>query len=43
MCLTVSCRIEFIIRLLVYKSRNGVGAENIKDVLIEYKPIRVLR
>lgn len=40
-----SCRIYryFKILLLVYKSVNDLGFENIKDILIEYKPSRDLK
>ncbi|KAK0145814.1 hypothetical protein N1851_015262 [Merluccius polli] len=41
--LPVSCRIDFKVLLLVYKSLNGLGPEYMSDILVEYKPSRALR
>ena len=41
--LPVSYRIDFKVLLLVYKSLNGLGPEYMNDILVEYKPSRVLR
>ncbi|MGL5102553.1 MAG: hypothetical protein ACRC6N_08445, partial [Plesiomonas sp.] len=41
--LPVTFRINFKVLLVVYKSLNGLGPKYISDMLIEYKPIRLLR
>ena len=41
--LPVTFRIDFKVLLLVYKSFNGLGPQNIADMLTEYKPNRSLR
>ncbi len=41
--LHVTCRIDFKVLLLVYKSLNGIGSKYIADMLNEYKSNRPLR
>ncbi len=41
--LPVTCRIDFKVRLFVYKSLNGLGPKYIANMLTEYKPNRSLR
>ncbi len=41
--LPVTCRIDFKVLLLVYKSLNGLGPKYIAEMLKEYKPNRPLR
>ncbi len=41
--LPVTFRIDFKVRLLIYKSLNGLGPKYIADMLTEYEPNRPLR